>query len=189
MNPFPVLVAVLAWLCLGLETGLKGTLAFRVDTLMAAPSFVVPLAVFVGVCAAPYQVLWTCLGLGLAMDLLAPVDLGGGGGVITVAGPHAIGMLLAGQFVLLTRGLMIRRNPLTIVALSIPAAMIMHIVVVAFFTLRQFYSPLPGWSTTGELATRFFASVLTGGSALVLSVLLMPLAPALGLQLAHGRRR
>lgn len=188
MNPVPLLVTVLGWLCLGLETGLKSTLAFRFGPVTAAPSFVVPLAVFVGVCATPFQVLWTCLGLGLAMDLLSPMDAGPSS-TITVAGPHALGLLIAGQFVLLTRGLMIRRNPLTIVALSIPAAFLMHIVVVAFFTFRQFYSPLPNWSTSAELGNRLWSSVLTGGSALVLSILLMPTAPALGLPLAHGRRR
>jgi hypothetical protein len=189
MNPFPILVAVLGWLCLGLEVGLKGRLSFEIGTRLAAPSFVVPLAVFIAVCATPTQTLWTCLGLGLMLDLLSRVDVGRGTETITVIGPHALGLLVAGQFVLLTRGLMIRRNPLTIVALSIPAALLMHIVIVAFFTIRQVYAPIATWSTTAELATRFVSSLLTGGSALAVSIVLMPMAPALGLQPVHGRRR
>lgn len=188
MNTFGILAALLGWLALGLETALKQDVRFSVGALSAAPSYVVPLAVFIAICATPSQTLWVCLLLGLGLDLTSPHALGPAD-QITVAGPHAIGLLLAGQFVLVTRGLVIRRNPLTVVVLSIPAALLMHIVVVAFFTLRQFYTPLPDWSATAQLGARLFSSILTGGSALVLSILLMPLAPALGLQATHGRRR
>ena len=188
MNAFPVLVAVLGWLTLGLETGVKDDLSIWVGSVKAAPSFAVPLAVFIAICAAPTQALWTALLLGLGMDLLSPVVSSAGNNLV-VLGPHALGMVVAAQFVLLTRGLVIRRNPLTMVALSIPAALMMHIVVVAIFRIRQFYSPLDNWFTLDELGARFLGSLLTGGTALVMSILLLPLAPALGLPPAHGRRR
>src|SRR5204863_9644703 len=104
-------------------------------------------------------------------------------------GPHALGLLIAGHFVLLIRGLLIRRNPLTMVAVSIPAAAIMHIVVVTFFTIRQPYSPLPNFGPASELGGRLLGALLTSGSALALSVILLPLGPSLGLHHPHARRR
>ena len=36
---------------------------------------------------------------------------------------------------------------------------------------------------------RALGSILTGGTALVVAILLMPMAPYLGLPITHGRRR
>ena len=74
MNPFPLLVIVLGWFCLGLETGLRPVFTYHVGAGAAWPSFIVPLAVFIAICANPAQVHWSCLLLGLALDLAAPFD-------------------------------------------------------------------------------------------------------------------
>ena len=182
MTPFPVLVAVLGWLCLGLELGLRGTLDVPVGSLSAAPSYVVPLLVFICLWATPAQALWSAMGLGLALDLvtrLSTVD----GALVVVPGAHAIGFLLAAQFVLAVRGLVIRRNPLTTAMVSILAAVILHIVVTSIITARHLYDPSLAWSAGSELGARMLSALMTGGSGLVLGIILMPLAPAIG---AHG---
>jgi hypothetical protein len=100
--PFSVMVAVLGWLCLGLEYGLTGRLDLPIGTVPATASIVVPLVVFIGLCAPTQQTLWSALALGLGLDLITarPTQ----DGAITVLGPHALGMLLAAQFVLASRG-------------------------------------------------------------------------------------
>lgn len=178
---------VLGWLFLGLETGLRGALSFRVGSLAAAPSFVIPLAVYIAVCAPAQYALWSCLGLGLAIDLLTPFPTDSG--TLTVIGPHALGFLIAGQFVLAVRGLVLRRNPVTVLALSIPAAAIVNIVVVAILTARHLVGDSIAWEPSAQLGARMLGSLLTGVTGLVIGLVLMPLAPALGLYGGPARRR
>lgn len=177
---------VAAWLCLGLETGLKDVFALRLGTLTIAPGFVFPLAAFVAMCASPQAAAWACLLLGVMVDLTSPRD-GADGALLTVVGPNALAYFLAGQFVLTMRGLMIRRNPLTVVFLSVTGAMVAAIVVVAVFTLRKGIVGGVEWSATEQLLTRLGSAVYTGVTALVMSLLLIPLAPLFGFQLGHGR--
>lgn len=177
--PLPLLVVLLGWLALGLETSLTSVLAVPVGTVLAGPSFVIPLAVFIGLAAPARATQWSALGLGIGMDLLTPRPTPGD--TITVVGPYAIGMLLAMQFVLASRSMVMRRNPLTCAAVSVPAAAIVHIVVVAIFTARHLYDGSIVWDTTGQLGARAIGTLMTGVSALVVGVMLMPLAPALGL--------
>lgn len=185
----PVLVMVLGWLVLGLELGLRSSLRLDVAGLSGSPSFVVPLAVVIGLCASPAATLWSCLALGLGVDLLTPIPTATGS--VVVIGPHALGYLVAGQFVLVVRGLVIRKNPFTVVALSIVAAALMEITVTAALTLRHslpFFHDPTEWRAAAQLASRLFSAVLTGASGLVMGLLLLPLAPGLGLQQSHSRQ-
>jgi hypothetical protein len=175
-----VLLLVLAWLALGLETGLKSTLAINFGSIAAAPSFVLPLAVFIALCAPAQQAAWACLALGFLMDVTAPQTLPGDS--ITVIGPYAIGFFLAAQLVLTLRGLVIRRHPLAVVALSILAAAVMQIVVVSLLTLRFWLTnQAMVWDLKHELVERLASAFVTGGSAFVMAIFLAPLAPLLGL--------
>jgi hypothetical protein len=182
----PMFVVILGWLCLGLETGLKQTLAVHWGTV-AAPSFVIPLAVVIALCAPAGPTLWSCLSLGLFLDLTAPQMTATE--QVIILGPHAIGLALAGQFVLAVRGVVIRRNPITVVVLSMAAGAISGIVVTAFLTARHLYDPI-SFSPTEALLSSLLSAVLTGGTALILSFVLLPLSPMLGLQAArHWVRR
>jgi hypothetical protein len=182
----PLLVVLLGWLCVGMEMGLRHALVVRI-WVPASPSFVVPLAVVIAICAPPLPTLWSCLLLGLALDLTAPQDVAGGN--VTVLGPNAIGLVLAGQFVLAVRGVMIRRNPITVVVLSIGAGAIAGIVVTAMLTARHLYDPIL-WDAREQLIGRLLSALLTGGTAFVLSFILQPMSPMLGLQASRpwGRR-
>lgn len=179
-----VLVAVLGWLAMGFETGLKGTLAVRLGSVTAAPSFVLPLAVFIALCAPPMQAMWVCLALGLLMDLTAPQMTVGDD--LVVIGPYALGFAAACQLVLAMRGVVIRRHPLAVVMLSILAAAVMQIVVTAIFTARHAMGDQIIWNPSQELMARLLSAVATGATALVIAVLLSPMAPLLGLPSGRG---
>jgi hypothetical protein len=185
----PVLLIVLGWLAVGLESGLKGMVALRVGSVVGAPSFIIPVVVMVAICAPPGPALWTALILGLLSDLTAIVPTTTNQTMYHI-GPGAIGMVLGAQFVLLVRGMVIRRNPLTLVVLSVAAGIIATICTVAIITVRQFvwHDPIE-WSATHELTQRLFSAVATGGSALAMSIFLLPLMPLLGLHHSHAHIR
>jgi hypothetical protein len=183
----PLLVVLLAWLCTGLEVGLRHALTIHMG-VTGSPSFVVPLAVVIALCAPATAALWSCMGLGLCLDLTSHHTLLSGD-VVFIPGPHALGLTVAAQFVLAVRGVVMRRNPLSVVVLSVGAAAICGIVVTALLTARHLYDPI-AWRPTQALLERLFSALLTGGSALVMSAILLPLSPMLGLQPArHWVRR
>lgn len=177
-----LLAVLLGWVALGLENGLKQTFSLRLsETVVSAPSFVIPVAAFIAICAPAHQALWACLALGLGMDLTALRD-----GPVVI-GPYAVGLALGCQLVLALRGLMIRRNPLTLVVLSVLMGLVCQVWVTAVFTARRVVDHQTEWHATAELASRIGSAVLTGGSALALSLLLLPLAPLLGLAGGHAK--
>src|SRR5207244_5051393 len=124
----------------------------------------IPLGVFVAMTAPPRQALWANFALGVCIDLLW---LHEGAGVFTIVGPYALGFLLGAQLVLTLRGLMLRRNPLTLLFLSILAAAAAQLVVVAVLTFRSVL-PWGGglvWSRTLELLQRMGSALYTGAAA------------------------
>ena len=176
--------ALLAWIVLGLEVGLKSALALGGTAI--APSFVVPVATFVALCAQPKQAFWACLILGLGLDLTSVADLDGGGAA-TIVGPYALGLVLGGQLVLTLRGIMMRQNPLTLIFLAVLASIVMHLIVVSIMTTRTLLGDPIVWNTTDQIFHRLLASLYTGVSTALMSLILFPAAPALGF--AQGRHR
>lgn len=175
--------AVAAWLALGLELGLAPQLAWQLRSVTAQPSFVLPLAVFVATGAAANHAVWACLVLGLLLDLvwLWPASSSAGG--LTVLGPHALGYLLAGQFVLAMRSMMIRRNPLALATLSVVASLVAGVAIVAVFAIRDALGDIVVWSTWTELLGRLASSLYTGVVALAMGFVLLRLAPVFGFTL------
>lgn len=180
------LFALLSWVLFGLELGFRD--ALRLGPTPIAPSFVVPFVVFIALSSPPNTLRIAALTLGLVTDLTFPVELRDGGPTATVVGPYALGYLLASQLVLTLRSMMIRRNPLTIAFLSVLAAVIAQIVVVALFTTRSIFGDPITWNATHELLTRLASSLTCSVSGLVLSFGLLPLAPMLGINIGPARR-
>jgi len=180
--------AILAWIFIGLEIGLRDVLAFGED-LAISPSLVLPLAALVALSATPRQTLVACLVLGLLVDLTSSHELADAGGAVTIIGPAALGYMLAGKFVLTMRGLMIRHNPLTLVFLSIVGAMLVNAVIAAMLSIRAIYDPIV-WDGGGELLVRLGRSIYTGAPALLVGLISPLLGAMLGLDHPprHGRR-
>jgi hypothetical protein len=181
---------VSAWVMLGLELGLRDL--FRLGSSGAgegvAPSFVLAHLAFIAMYASPSVVHWSSLILGLLLDLTFPVELRDGAGVCVVIGPYSLGCLLGGQLVVTMRGLMMRRNPLTLAFLAVLASLVTNVTVVAFHTVRGMLGSEALWSPTTELVSRLGGSLYTGVLALVLSLLLFPLSPLMGFETVQGRR-
>lgn len=173
-------LAIVAWVFLALETGLKDLLAFG-GPRGIAPSFVLPLAVFLALAGPPRAALWACLALGLLVDLTSAWPLEQGAGVATIPGPYALGYLLAGKFVLTMRAVLIRHNPLTIVFLSVVGAMLVHAVVAAMLSIRAAYDPIV-WDGAAQLLIRLGRSLYTGLTGLLVAALAPWLVSLLGLE-------
>jgi hypothetical protein len=181
---------LLAWVLLGLELGLKSALELG-DTGIA-PSFVVPLGIFIALGAPPTRAVWFCIVLGVLMDLTssAPVVAGGAGGS-TIVGPWALGMALAAQLVLALRGMMIRTQPLTMGFLSALGMGVAQIVIVAILTAHNLFHGDLAWRAGAELGHRLGSAAYTGVMGFVMALVLVPMAPMVGLQLGQrtmGRR-
>jgi hypothetical protein len=169
---------------LGLEQGLRGSL--ELGRTGIAPSFAAVYAVFVACSAPPRAAQWACLIVGLVVDLTSPwprTDMG----TFTVAGPNALGALLMCQLVLALRGLMFRRNPLTIAFLSCVGFATWQAVVTSVFTIRSFAGDPIVWRPAGAIGTRLASSIYTGVLAIPLSLLLLLLLPLFSFQFVPHR--
>ncbi|TVS02420.1 MAG: hypothetical protein EA423_09190 [Phycisphaerales bacterium] len=182
----PIVLGVALWLLLGLEVGLRDLLAIGAWSI--GPSLVIPLVVFVALAAPAKAALWFALFAGLARDLVTVVSLDGGGATVIV-GPGVIGTMLGAQLVLSARGLVMKRNPVTLAILSVGAAGVSDIVRVAALTVRNAYDPIV-WSAGERLGAALLSAVYTGVAGLALALVLLPLAPLFGSAMSaelHGR--
>ncbi|MBO6512851.1 MAG: hypothetical protein JJ974_02650 [Phycisphaerales bacterium] len=175
MNWFVLLF--FAWVGFGLETALLPV--FDAGDSSVHPSIVLPLLVFVALYAPRKHALWSAIVLGVSMDLLNPINHTNGAPV-TLIGPYALGNLLAAQFIFSVRGMVIRRNPLTIAVLSLLASLIAEILVVAIVTLRYLAGDDIQWSPKEALMVHTLSSVYTSVGALFLSFIFFALTPAFG---------
>lgn len=174
-----IVFIALSWVAFGLEMGLKAPLTLHAGSLTLAPSFVIPLVVFVAMGAAPHAALWACLGAGLMMDLLTPrATLGGT--LATIIGPNALGFLVAGQLVLTLRALVIRRNPLSLAFLSLAFALVAGIVATFLLSARRLIGDPLQFSASRELMDHLVSSGMIAIGAFFLALILLPLAPVLG---------
>lgn len=180
-----IVFAFVTWIMLGLELGLKSSL--RLGDSSIAPSFLAVYAVFVASAAPPRSSQWACLILGALLDLTAPVPRIDAASSFTVVGPNALGALLMCQLIIAVRGLLFRRNPLTIAILAAVGFAVWQVIVTAVFTVRSFAGDPTAWAPAGELGARMASSLYTGLLALPLSLILLGLTPLFAFQHAPSR--
>ncbi len=169
-----------AWTMLGFEQGFKGSLSL--GTTSIAPSFLAVYAVFIASSSPPRAAQWGCLILGALMDLSSPIARIDSTTLFTLLGPNALGALLMCQLVLAIRGLMFRRNPLTIAFLSCVGFALWQVVVTAIFSIRHIAGDPTAWAPNAELGARLGSSVYTGILALPVSLVLIVLMPMFAFQ-------
>lgn len=177
-----VAFAVTAWIALGLQLGLGSLLEQRFGAVAVGPAFVMPLAVFIAMGAAPAHAAWACLVLGLILDLCQSRPTSAGG-VLVVVGPEALGYILAGQFVLSMRSMMIRRNPLSLAVLTVFASILASLVVVAAFSVRAAMGDVVVWHPWRQLLGALGTAVYTGLAAIPMAFVLVRLSPWFGFNL------
>jgi rod shape-determining protein MreD len=174
----------LAWVFLGLEKGLRDALS--IGTTGIAPSFVFGLLTFVAIAAPRSTVMWTAILLGVLMDLIFEVPLRQAS--VTMIGPHAIAYVVACQLILSMRGVMIRRNPFTLGFLACLGGVVAFTTLVAIYTARSLLGTPLAWDARHELFAGLGSSVYTGIVAIVLALVLFPIAGPLGLPNQQQRR-
>jgi hypothetical protein len=162
-------VAVASYLALGLEVALSPVLALGRPDGSVVPGFVLPLVVFIAMHAAPLHALWYALAMGAAMDLLGPIGSSRGPGTLVGLGTMATAYLAAIAVVLQVRTSVVRRNPLSLGALTIVAGVIAAIVSVSIVSFRSLYSEPAGYSLAGELLRRTLGTFYTAIPATLLA--------------------
>lgn len=180
-----ILFSIVAWFILGLELALRELL--QVGPGGIAPNFVLPLMVFVALWAPARVAIGAAFCLGLLVDLTGPILIDGV--TQTVAGPHALGYMLGAALVLNTRGAVMRRNPVTLIVLTILAGVVCSLVVVFLHSIRDLYEPF-AWRPTAELLVRLASSLYSALAAAILGIILFALLPLFGFPagVPHGGR-
>ncbi|MCA9279701.1 MAG: hypothetical protein H6815_09890 [Phycisphaeraceae bacterium] len=190
MNRLAFVIAV--WVLLGLELGVKDVVTIRLPASGPglSPSILVPFGMFICLGAKPRVGIIACLIIGLLMDLtfIMPMSTTPPRTFVMI-GPYALGMALGAQLAISMRDMLIIRNPLSVAFLSVCASLVMHVVVVAIFSMHRIYGDPIHFDTFSELFQRALASLYTGIFGFLLAYILYPLAPTLGLNLGPRSSR
>ena len=179
-------VAIAGYLCLGLEEALRPPLMLGQTGI--APYFVLVLVAYIATNASTYPVLWTSLLLGLAVDLTAMRPIDGGTAVINIIGPNALGYVAGAYLVLTLRGVMIRRNPVTLAFLTVCCSLLAQLVVVTLYLFRSLFDSAITFNAFDDLAARAACCLYTVASAFVLGYLLERCRPWFGFSDQSARR-
>jgi hypothetical protein len=182
---WPVVLFV-SYVLLGMELALRPALAL--GSSGAAPSFLIPLVVFVATHAPGMISLWFALALGLLMDLLGPYNAADARAIITVVGPNALGYVGAAYTVLTLRGVMVRSNRLTLVVLSVVAGGMLAAVSAGVVGMRTLYDDDLVASPSAVLVSGLGSALYTGATAFALAIVLPPLSGLFGFPDPHRRR-
>ncbi len=178
--------ALAAWVFLGLEIGLKDAIALGPTHI--APSFVFCFLTFIAMFAPQPRPVWAALALGLLMDLTFRIPLRDGAGTATVIGPYALSYALACQLIVALRGIVIKRNPLTLGFLAMLGNIVAQVVLVGIFTFRIWLGDAFEWHPTAELMSRLGCAMYTGMLGVLLALVLIPSAAFFGLPTQVQRR-
>lgn len=186
---WPVFLVV-AFIALVLEVSVRHVLELRALANIS-PSFTAVLVVYVALFATREAALWAAWGLGLAVDLCVDLPIGAraAGPII---GAHALGYVFGVYLLLQIRGLLFRRQALTIGVMAALFVLAASLVIVFVYAVHGWY---PGtadrlvWADlrpAGELLRRLGIALYTGVLALGLSVPLVWSTPVWGFRV-HGR--
>jgi hypothetical protein len=183
-----VVFAFVTWVLVGVETGFRDAMAINLTSGAIAPSFLLCLTAYIALGATPTSARWSALIIGVLADLAFDLPMRDAGPQAFLIGPYALAHLLAAQLVLTLRGIMIRRNPLTLGFASMCAAGCANLLIVALLSIRKgIYGDALAMSPWTELVLRMGSSVYTGLVAVGLSLVLLPLAPMMGLNMTQKR--
>jgi hypothetical protein len=178
-----VVFAIASWVLFGCEVGLRDVLQLGDSSI--APSFVIPLLVFVALWARAGSALTVALLIGLTLDLIHtwPTERGQD---IVIVGPWSFGCMLAAYTTLNLRTMMFRKSIITVAILSVIGAAIAQIFGLALLTVRSTYDDILLPSAAAELWPRLASSIYTGATALLVAPVLQFIAPWLGMRRATG---
>lgn len=174
--------AIIAYLLLGLERGLRDALAIG----PVQPSFLLALGAFVALSAPPLHAVWACLVIGLTLDLTGgwPMIAGAAQPLI---GPYALGCVLMAQVILTLRGKLVRHHLATLAVLTFFGVVAAQFVVVILLSIQKVTGAPLAFQPGSELLTRTGSAAYTAVMAVPVGFLLVAAAPLLGFG-GHGQR-
>ena len=167
-----IVFAIAAYLFIALEVGLRPLfLASEVE-----PSFVLILAVYIGLMAPSQALVWAFLILGALLDLAAGPISG-----VYILGPSALGYLVGSCAIIQFRGLVFRESLFSLAVMTIVAGIFIHLTIVFIYTFRGFGvitgEPVAQWSATGQLFNRLLELFYTAALAFPVGWLLYKTTP------------
>ena len=182
--------AVAAWVVMGLEIGLTLGLTWSPGGVPIAPSFALVFMVWVALAAAPAQALWGAIILGLLVDLTSQLSLDPDG-VVTLVGPMALAYLAAARFVLGSRWVMLRQNPVALALMTLGAGLLVTIVSALPMTIHKVYGDPIAWRAWRHILGGFGSAFYSALLALPMALILNPALGAFGVEPARptGPRR
>ncbi len=181
-----LIFSLAAWLLLGFELGMRR--ALELGNTSIAPSFVFSLLVLVALAASPVTIYSAAFFLGLLVDLLNPIVLADGKGDVVLLGPYTLGYLLSAQLMLLSRGMLMRRNPLTFGLLAGLGFAVVQVMVLSYLTIRGWFSEPVAMAAGSEVLRRLASAFYTGLLGMILALALLPLASYFGFANLQSRR-
>lgn len=179
--------ALFAYVLLVLEHGLR-TLFVIGHT---SPSFLLILAVFIGLWAPPMTAAWAAMALGILADLGSPLQPAGQSLDVALIGPIALGFVTASYVAVQLRGLVFRESSLAFGVMVFLAGIFAHLVTVAVLTVRGLpwfvAEPVAGWAAADQLVQRFLEVVYSAGVAIPMGYVLQRLHRVWGFPPVSGK--
>jgi len=169
-----MIFAIFAYVALSLQVMLSNLLVWGDRGVM--PSFLMILAVFIGLYAPTLAVAWAMLILGLLADLTQSY-MTAGGTLVWLPGPSALGFLMGCFAIMQLRSMMYRDSAVALTAMVFLVGVFIQLTTVAMLTLRAMpgmpSDPIANWSATDELVRRFKELVYTTVMSLPLGLALV----------------
>lgn len=174
--------AIIAYIMLGLERGLRDALAIG----PVQPSFLLAVGAFIALSAPPIHAVWACLVLGLALDLTGGWPMQGIPAQPLI-GPYALGGVLMAQVILTLRGKLVRHHLATLAVLTLLGVLAAQALVVLLLSVQKLAGAPVAFEPGRELLIRLGASGYTALLSVPIGFLLIAASPLLGFT-GHGPR-
>jgi len=164
-----IVFTIFAWIAMAFETGFRDALALGSSSI--SPSLAMILVAYVALWAPIRHALPAAIAIGLLLDFGELVRTPGGEPVV-VLGRHAIGCLLASYTVVTMRGMMFRRNVITIVVLAGVTMALTQIVAISMLKFRSLYDVIIIDDAAAQLGSQLGSAVYTAALAFIVGPLL-----------------
>ena len=165
-----IVFTIFAWFAMAFETGFRDALALGSSPI--SPSLAMILVAYVALWAPIRHALPAAIAIGLLLDFGELVRVSSGGEEVVVLGRHAIGCLLASYTVVTMRGMMFRRNVITIVVLAGVTMALTQIVAISMLKFRSLYDVIVVDDAASQLGSQLGSALYTAARAFVVGPLL-----------------
>lgn len=157
-----------------------------------SPRLVVVVTAFVAMHAESGSVTWAALLAGVLMDLSDP-SMTGPRAPLYLIGSHTLGFFFGAQAVLSVRGIVVRRNPISVGAMSLVLGIAAGLFWTAWWTMRSWYpNSQPPWgdgSALMQLGRQLLQALTSGVVGVPIGWILLKSAPAWGFPSVLTRAR